>query len=72
MVILPRRSSPWVPETNPGTIAVGWRFTTPSQIASGGYRDAANMARRLDNDEKRECLVDTPSGAQRMVAVSFW
>ncbi len=35
-----------------------------------GYRDAANMARRLDDDEKGTRSVSTPGGVQQMTVVS--
>ena len=35
-----------------------------------GYRDAANMARRLDDDEKGTRSMSTPGGMQQMTVVS--
>jgi len=42
-----------------------------SDIAKAlGYRDAANMARRLDDDEKGTHSVSTPGGAQQMTVIT--
>lgn len=42
-----------------------------SDIAKAlGYRDAANMARRLDDDEKGTRLVSTPGGEQQMTVIT--
>lgn len=42
-----------------------------SDIAKAlGYRDAANMARRLDDDEKGTRSVSTPGGEQQMTVIT--